>query len=99
MDLREYFFLLIGRLKHINIDGNEWNELVEGVMGRRYRKEWMTVGVESLRSQGGVENQNTGGGCRGPAPADPGYLKGRRRGRPIQMVIRDIKSNRKRIAQ
>lgn len=50
MDLREYFFLLIGRLKHINIDGNEWNELVEGVMGRQYRKEWMTVGVESLRS-------------------------------------------------
>ena len=36
--------------------------------------------------------------CRGPAPADPGYSKGRRR-RPIQMVIRDIKSNRMRIAQ
>ena len=24
-------------------------------MGRSYRKEWMTVGVESLRSQGGAE--------------------------------------------
>ena len=31
-------------------------------MGRQYRKEWMTVGMESLRSQGGAENQNTGGG-------------------------------------
>lgn len=62
MDLREYFFLLIGRFKHINIDGNEWNELVERVMGRRYRKQWMTGGVESLGSQGGAENQNTGGG-------------------------------------
>ena len=37
--------------------------------------------------------------CRGPAPADPGYSKGRRCRRPIQMVIRDIKSNRMRIAQ
>ena len=38
-------------------------------------------------------------GCRGPAPADPGYLKERRPRRPIQMLIRDIKSNRMRIAQ
>ena len=37
--------------------------------------------------------------CRGPALADPGYSKGRRSRRPIQMVIRDIKSNRMRIAQ
>ena len=37
--------------------------------------------------------------CRGPAPADAGYSKGRWRRRPIQMVIRDIKSNRMRIAQ
>ena len=37
--------------------------------------------------------------CRGPAPADPGNSKGRRHRRPIQMVIRDIKSNRMRIAQ
>ena len=37
--------------------------------------------------------------CRGPAPADPGYSKGRRRRRPIQMLIRAIKSNRMRIAQ
>ena len=38
-------------------------------------------------------------GCWGPAPADPGYSKGRQRRRPIQMVIRDIKTNRMRIAQ
>ena len=37
--------------------------------------------------------------CRGPAPADPGYSKERQRRRPIQMLIRDIKSNRTRIAQ
>ena len=37
--------------------------------------------------------------CRGPAPADPGYSKERRRRRPIQMLIRDIKSNRMRIGQ
>ena len=37
--------------------------------------------------------------CRGPAPADPGYSKERRLRRPIQMLIRDIKSNRMRIDQ
>ena len=37
--------------------------------------------------------------CRGPAPADPGYSKERRLRRPIQMLIRDIKSNRMRLAQ
>ena len=37
--------------------------------------------------------------CRGPAPADPGYSKERQPRRPIQMLIRDIKSNRMRIAQ
>ena len=37
--------------------------------------------------------------CRGAAPADPGYSKERWRRWPIQMLIRDIKSNRMRIAQ
>ena len=40
--------------------------------------------------------------CRGPAPADPGYSKVRRSRRPIYLFIylfRDIKNNRRRIAQ
>ena len=40
--------------------------------------------------------------CRGPAPADPGYSKRGRRRRPIYLFkyfIKDIKSNRMRIAQ
>ena len=41
----------------------------------------------------------SGATCRGPAPADPGYSKERQIRRPIQMLIRDIKSNRMRIAQ
>ena len=36
---------------------------------------------------------------RSPAPADPGSSKGRRRQRLILIVIKDIKSNRMRIAQ
>ena len=37
--------------------------------------------------------------CRGPAPADPGYSKRGRRRRPIYLFIKDLKSNRMRIAQ
>ena len=38
--------------------------------------------------------------CRGPAPADPGYSKGRRHRRLfIYLFIKDIKNNRMRIAQ
>ena len=38
--------------------------------------------------------------CRGPAPADPGYSKGRWRQRLFTyLFIKDIKNNRMRIAQ
>ena len=45
------------------------------------------------------ETPVSGTTCQGPAPADPGYSKERWLRQPIYLFIKDIKSNRMRIAQ
>ena len=75
------------------MDGGAWWAAVYGVAKSRTRLSDFTFTFHFPALEKEMAT------CRDPALADAGYSKGRRRWRPIQMVIRDIKSNRMRIAQ